>query len=174
MKIRHAEPEDVGGLREVFYRAWLVTYPNEEVGITKEDIEAYFKNSQDPDELQKRADHIRNLPPNHVYLVAEEAAKIVGLLLLVKREVYDQLQAIYILPEHHGKGIGTSLFNEALTHVTKDMIVQVATYNANAIRFYEKLGFVDNGKRFTEERHRMPVSGVLIPEMEMLRKLING
>ncbi len=174
MRIRNAQPEDVAALVEVFYPAWLVTYPNEAVGITKEDVEMFFKNSLEADALKKRSDHIQNLPANHVYLVAEDVSRIVGLLVLVKREQYDQLQAIYVLPEYHGKGIGTSLFNEVLTHVTKDMIVQVATYNANAIRFYEKLGFVDNGKRFTEERHRMPVSGVLIPEMEMLRKLING
>lgn len=50
----------------------------------------------------------------------------------------------------------------------KETIVQVATYNEKAISFYKKLGFVDTGKRFTEERFVMPISGSKIPEMEMV------
>jgi len=49
----------------------------------------------------------------------------------------------------------------------KKTIVQVADYNDKAIAFYQKLGFVDTGKRFTNEKHKMPISGNCIPEMEM-------
>lgn len=51
----------------------------------------------------------------------------------------------------------------------KNIIVQVATYNTNAIAFYERFGFVDTGKRWSDERFRMK-SGAVIPELEMLRK----
>ena len=36
--------------------------------------------------------------------------------------------------------------------------------------FYKKLGFVETGKRFVEERFRLPVSGALLPEMELVMK----
>jgi ribosomal protein S18 acetylase RimI-like enzyme len=47
--------------------------------------------------------------------------------------------------------------------------VEVATYNANAIRFYEGLGFVDTGKRMSDPKFTMK-SGAIIPEMEMRRE----
>jgi len=52
----------------------------------------------------------------------------------------------------------------------KDAIVEVATYNDQAINFYKKLGFVDTGKRFSQENHKMPISGAYIPEMRMIIK----
>ncbi len=52
-------------------------------------------------------------------------------------------------------------------------IVQVATYNKKAIKFYEKLGFKDNGNRHENEKTRMK-SGAIIPEMEMELKEIRG
>ncbi len=76
---------------------------------------------------------------------------------------------LYILPEYQGKGVGKMFWGECVKYFdnNKKIIVQVATYNTGAIKFYEKLGFKDNGKRFSEERLRMPISRVLIPEMEM-------
>jgi GNAT superfamily N-acetyltransferase len=71
---------------------------------------------------------------------------------------------------YQGKGVGSALFNAILPHVDKDLIVYVAPYNERAIQFYEKLGFKDTGKPFTEDRHIMPISGVTIPEMEMIIK----
>lgn len=62
------------------------------------------------------------------------------------------------------------MWNSITTGGEKDIIVQVATYNAQAIDFYKKLGFIDYGKRFTEEKHRMPISGRLILEMELIIK----
>lgn len=162
-------PDDVPQIINVYYRSWLTTYVNDELGITTEDIETFFKDRAEQDEIDRRTEHLANLPPSQHFLVAKDGGKVVGVCRIVIRERCNQLQAIYILPEYQRKGIGSLLWNEIKKFFdpTKDTIVQVATYNTNAINFYEKLGFVDTGKRFTEERHRMPVSGVLIPEMEM-------
>lgn len=59
----------------------------------------------------------------------------------------------------------------ASTDSKKDVIVHLAVYNLKAIEFYKKLGFVDTGKRFSEEAYKMPISGVIVPEMEMILKL---
>ncbi len=166
-------PNDVPQIIDVYYSAWLETYVNEEIGITRDDIEAFFKDQAEQSEIDRRTEHLANLPPNQHLLVAKDGVIVVGVCRIVIREKCNQLQAIYILPEYQRKGIGTMLWNEIKKFFdpTKDTLVQVATYNTTAINFYQKLGFVDTGKRFTEERHRMPISGVLIPEMEMkLRK----
>ncbi len=169
IKIVKAAPEDTLGIQEVFYKTWLATYPNHELGITVEDIDVFFKNRTDPSEIERRAYQISHLPQNESFLVAKEESKVVGVCRLVIRNEYNQLQAIYVLPEYQGRGIGTMIWSEASTFFdpSKDVVIQVATYNKNAIGFYRTLGFIDTGRRFTEERHRMPISGALIPEMEM-------
>lgn len=169
IKISPAKSEDSAGMQEVFYKAWLATYPNEEHGITRDDIEERFK---DPVAgIEQRKKNILEIAGNKKYLVAKVGEQIVGLCRVVKHEDRNELQAIYVLPEYQGKGIGYALWQETKKFFdpTKDTIVQVATYNKKAITFYEKLGFRDNGKRFTEERFRMK-SGNIMPEMEMVLK----
>ncbi|MCC6520703.1 GNAT family N-acetyltransferase [Candidatus Nomurabacteria bacterium] len=163
-------PEDVIQIQEVFYRTWLETYPNEEAGITKEDIEEYYKDRLNPKTIQKRIDALSQLPPNQLFIVAKDGDKVVGVCRIVNRETCNQLQAIYVLSEYQRHGVGNMFWDKGQEFFdkSKDTIVQVATYNKKAISFYEKLGFVDTGKRFTEERHKMPISGALIPEMEMI------
>jgi hypothetical protein len=51
-------------------------------------------------------------------------------------------------------------------------VVEVATYNTNAIKFYERLGFVDTGKRISDPKLMMK-SGAIIPVMEMRREAIS-
>lgn len=131
---------------------------------------ARFKDRLSPETLEKRRTGFTNPPDGHLILIAKDDNKVIGVFRLIKREEVNQLQAIYILPEYQRQGIGHMFWQKALAFFdpSKDTIVQVATYNINAINFYKKLGFIDTGKRFTEERHRMLVSGVLIPETEMI------
>ena len=51
----------------------------------------------------------------------------------------------------------------------KDIQIDTAVYNYQAIKFYEGLGFVATGETFTEEQFRMP-SGGIIREQRMIRK----
>jgi len=167
--IRNAEPADAQDIVNIFYRTWILTYPNEELNITVDDIEEIFKLKNDKKDLDNFSEKIKNLPDNAKIFVFLIDNKIVGVVRMSIKEEFNQLNSIYVLPEFQRKGIGDMLFKECLKYFDKNkkIIVHVATYNTKAINFYEKLGFVDNGKRFTEERHRMPVSKVLIPELEM-------
>lgn len=170
IKIRKATAEDAYEIQNVFYKTWLTTYPDIEYNITKEDIEEHFKNSFTEETLSSLSQKIRDIPKISKMFVAEYENKIIGVCRIFIRENFNQLQAIYILPEYQGRGVGKLFWSECLKYFdkNKNTIVQVATYNKNAIRFYENLGFKDSGKRFSEERHRMPISKSLIPEMEMI------
>jgi len=163
--IRNAQPDDVPSLVDVFYTTWLATYPNAEFGITEDDIHDHYKDSYDPERIEKRKKKITELPENERYIVAEADGKVVGLCRAVIHEDKNQLQAIYVLPEFQGKGIGQMLWNEIKKSFKskKPSVVEVATYNARAIAFYTKLGFTKTGNIFTEDRHRMK-SGNTIPE----------
>jgi len=173
IEIRKAKREDVRIIQDVFYKTWLATYPNEKIGITKEDIEERFKKRLSKEAIQKRIEHICDMSGNYLFLVATNGDSVIGVCRLEKTADYFQIMAIYVLPEYQRNGIGKMFWEEAKKYFRKekDIIVQVAIYNTKAISFYQKLGFTDTGKRFTEENLRMPLNGVAIPEMEMIIKL---
>lgn len=163
---------DVKDIQQVFYETWLATYPNDEAGITIDDIEERFKNRFSDSALQKRIDDMMSETGEKLFLVAKDDVKVVGVCKLVKTELYNDLMAIYVLPRCQRMGVGLMFWEKAKEFfgTEKDIIVQVATYNNKAINFYKKLGFVDTGKRFTQEFLKMPVSGSYIPEMELIIK----
>lgn len=163
--------DDAIGSIEVQYKAWLATYPNEKHGITIDDIEHRYKDAFVGERLEKRKKVISNPPSNEKVLLAKDGEKVVGMCYVVMKEDKNQLQAIYVLPEYHGKGIGTQLWEEARKFFdpAKDIYVEVVDYNEKAINFYKKLGFVDTGRRFQDERFRMK-SGAIFTEMEMVKK----
>jgi len=156
-------------IQEVFYRAWLDTYPNEEAGITVDDVEDRFKDRKSEERLNKRRNDILNLDAHTKILVALHGEKVVGICRAMRDHKENRLNAFYVLPEYQGKGVGTRLWNEVkgFFDQTKDIFVGVATYNSKAINFYLKLGFVDSGRRYTEDRLRMK-SGAILPEMDMV------
>ena len=168
IKIIKTTIEDVRGTIEVQYKTWLATYPNKKAGITIDDIEYRYKDAFSPERLKKREEMIVSQEPNEKYIVAKDGDRVVGMCYAVIHEDKNQLEAIYILPEYHGRGIGTKLWNAVLPFFdkTKDIYVEVADYNEKAIGFYKKLGFIDTGRRFSDERFKMK-SGAMLPEMEM-------
>lgn len=163
---------DARGIQDVYYKTFLQIYPNKKLGIINEDIEKFFENAVTAESLKSREDQIEKPDNNMQFLVAKDGKNVIGLCVAFIKGDFNKLQSIYVLPEYQGKGIGKLFWNEALKFFdkNKDIFVHVAIYNEQAIKFYEILGFMDTGKRFTEERHRMPVSGVLIPEIEMVIK----
>lgn len=173
IKIELAKPEDVRGMQEVFYRTWLATYPNKELGITVDDIEDRYKDAFTDEVLKTRAERIKDPTPGHTLFFAKDGVNVVGLCRMIETENENRLQALYVLPEYQGRGIGMMLWNAAqqVFNPNKDIYVSVATYNKNAISFYERLGFVDTGKRWTDEKYKMK-NGSMIPEMDMVIKRV--
>ena len=170
--IKKPTKEDAHGVQEVFYKTWLATYPNKDAGILKEDIEEFYKSRNSEESIKKREEFFMNIPANELFLIAKDETKVVGVFVVVKKEEFNQLQAIYVLPEYQRKGIGMMFWKKAKEFFdkSKDIIVQVAIYNKQAISFYKKLGFIDTGKRFSDEKYKMPISGAVIPEIEMILK----
>jgi ribosomal protein S18 acetylase RimI-like enzyme len=98
--------------------------------------------------------------------VARSGKRIVGFSVGVKEDE-NELKAIYVLPEYHGRGVGKLLIEPAMKWLgnEKDVVVWVFSHNNQAIRFYEKHGFVKSGKTST-----WPVNGKPIPDLEMVKK----
>jgi GNAT superfamily N-acetyltransferase len=171
IKILKAKPENVRGIQNVYYKTWLATYPNKKYRITAEDIEYKFKDRSKKEEIGKRIAKIKKQSKNDLQLVAKEGNKIVGVCGVEKDASRNKLRSIYVLPTYQGHGIGKMFWNrvQRFFDPRKDIVVHVASYNKNAIAFYERCGFKDTKKRFTDERHKMR-NGAIIPEMELIIK----
>lgn len=170
VKIVKPKISDIAEIQEIFYKTWLATYPNKKIGITKKDIREKFKNRLSEKAIAKRTKEVQNKSGNLLFLIAKENKKITGVCILRKDKKANHLGAIYVLPDCQRQGTGMTFWKKARKFFDKDkkIVVQVADYNKKAIKFYKKLGFQDTGKRFINGKHRMPISGICIPEMEMV------
>jgi ribosomal protein S18 acetylase RimI-like enzyme len=165
-----AIPDDAYGILSVLYKAWLVTYPNPDYGITRDDIEHRFSVCFLPDSLLINQKYIATTEEGSTLLVGKIDGVIVSYCKVLISFHQNQLHALYVAPEYHGNGIGTSMWNIAQQYIDpkKPTIVEVAVYNHRAINFYTRLGFVDTGRRIFNPKFIMK-SGSIIPEMEMRR-----
>lgn len=163
-------PEDVYGIRDVQKETWIDTYPNPELGISREDIIERFKNTPEAQaKLEKRKATFYDSPQIHT-LVAKDEDKIIGFCIANSEE--NRIQAIYVLPSCQGQGVGKKLMQEGLNWLDskKDIYVNVASYNKKAIKFYENFfGFVESARPIHSEVCKLP-SGAVIPEIELVKK----
>jgi ribosomal protein S18 acetylase RimI-like enzyme len=162
VKIEEALPEDALDIIAVQKVTWIDTYPNEQYGITAQDI--LSKNFDDPKRSERWRRIIEANGDEKVW-VAKEGNGLVGFCSAMREQGHNRIRAVYIRPDFQGMGIGRRLMQKAFSWLggEKDVILGVATYNRNAIAFYEKLGFQQQG----EVIPRSLPSGKFIPEIEM-------
>lgn len=87
-------------------------------------------------------EEVRSFFPTAKFVVACDARDApVGLMLMD----CDHLEALFIDPDHHGKGIGKALLQSAIVEhpvITTD----VNEANSQALAFYERMGFQTIGR----------------------------
>lgn len=164
--IRAAKPEDVEEILNVRKITWIDTYPNEPLGITKEEIEEKFK-KEPPSKADEWKESIKN-DPSVTAWIAAAGDKVVGFIMVRKMNDINFLAALYILPEFQGHGLGTSLTEEAFKWFDADKNTElgVASYNTKTIDFYKKLGFEIAGD---DEDYILPFGSVM-PGYKMVRR----
>jgi ribosomal-protein-alanine N-acetyltransferase len=102
--------------------------------------------------------------PAYLFLVAEEAGRVIGYAGLIRLADEGDITNIVIDEAFRGRGTGTELTGQLLEEGGKLGIraftLEVRVSNASAIHVYEKLGFVSEGvrKRFYEK----PVEDAMI------------
>ena len=169
IEVSDASADDVFGISDVQKETWLATYPNEEFGITKEDI--LSEDFRSKGRIEKRTEIINNPESDTKFFVAKCNGGIVGYCCAQKLKEFNKVRSLYILPEFQRKGVGKKLISKAFDFLdlAKPTKLTVAIYNTNAISFYEKLGFA-KGERLMENPEGAFASGREIPEMEMIKE----
>lgn len=167
VSISLAQVADIHGIQEVWFQSWLVTYPNEELGVTRAGVEERWKDRHSDEKTERLRRFIERPNDTERIFVAKEEGEIVGLCRVAREGAFNELNALYVAPIALGRGIGTSLWQHTLTFLdtSKPTYVYVATYNERAVAFYQKKGFKDTGGRVTEDRFR--IDGIMIPQLEM-------
>jgi len=147
--VRLAVPADAPDMAEIHMRSWEVAY--------KDIIPAEYikeKNATRP-ALWKRI----ITDENQYQYVIQKNGKIVGIMCVVPKPQDDvgnevsELEGIYLHPDYYRQGIGSQAmefaYSKAREWGKKVMTVWVFIDNANSIRFYEKCGFITDGKTKT-------------------------
>jgi len=167
MKARLTTVNDAEGVFNVQKMTWIDSYPNEKYGVKREDIVERF--ADEKKFIAKTRKKVEGYGKDICGWVVELDGKIVGFSATYKDKGKNLVGAIYVLPEHQGKGIGKILLQKVLDFLkdSKEIWLEVASYNKNAINFYEKSGFhIVPG---TEGEHEI-IEGKFIPTIEMKRE----
>ncbi|MFC4811658.1 GNAT family N-acetyltransferase [Paenibacillus sp. GCM10023250] len=135
LKIRKMGPSDIQQVQYVAKTSWNVTYK----GIIPLEVQESFLTSAYNDEMM-----LRRLERSNVF-VAELDEKIVGFanFSFVREDGQAELSAIYLYPEHQGKGIGSALLQEGIRNSqgVKEVYINVEKDNEIGRRFYEAKKF---------------------------------
>jgi len=172
IEIVDSSPNDERAIYEVVRETRLDSYPNEEYGVTKEDIASMLltKGSEKYEQIMKKREENSGNNPNFHTWVAKDHNEVIGFCLVVKHEDANEVKSIYVLPKYQGKGIGKALMVKAFDWVDKEKPLKlgVVVYNTQARNFYRKLGFVETGRPWHNE-NPTPTSGKQIPSIEMIK-----
>lgn len=142
--IRDAVGADAEQMRAVAIQSWLDTYTNPDLGID-EDVLLGMLNPT-PERLERdRAALAEGNSAQRAAWVAVVGDRVVGLCTPHHdTERRQRLGALYVDRAWCGRGIGQALLAKALgwRDPARPLLLEVATYNRGAIRFYERNGFV--------------------------------
>ncbi len=169
-RIEDAKPEDVYVIRTIVRDAWVSLYPNEEYGITAEDLSAidWYK----PEGMERRKREITENPDKeHTWVLKDSENKIVGFCKADKLKNFGEIDAMYVIPELKGRGLGKKLMEKAFEWFGPNLEVRlkVVKYNSRAIAFYKKFGFKETTTKVLYQGTTLP-SGKEIPRIEMVKQ----
>ena len=133
--VRKMQENDIKQVQDVARTTWNATYE----GLIPTDIQKKFLSSAYSNEsMQRRMER-------SLIIVAETAERVVGFANFsgVNEVGIVGLGAIYIYPDHQGKGIGSALLRHAIKELdgVKEIYVDVEKDNLTGRNFYEAKNF---------------------------------
>ncbi|MGB8480739.1 MAG: GNAT family N-acetyltransferase [Acidobacteriaceae bacterium] len=170
MLIRPAQPADAMDVARVHVRSWRAAYRN----ILSDD----YLNQLRPEDRAAKYDFASRDPfKPHTLVAVEEGMSpaIQGFATTMPVTDSDmpghgELCALYVDPQHWGKGLGVALVSAARAHMFeygfRKAILWVLTGNVRAERFYQNDGWAADGVR-----RKATVWGIEVDEIRYARQL---
>lgn len=171
IEISAARPEEAQGIQELLRASVFNTYPNEAVGISREDIESLYEKEFSSEGLEGIAKNLAEPKAGVNYFVAKENDKVIGYCHTIEEDKENRLVRLHVLPDRKRERVGTLLWNKAQTVLNprKDTTLWVANYTEEAIAAYKKWGFEETEER----REELLQSGTKRVSIRMVRKAQN-
>jgi GNAT superfamily N-acetyltransferase len=147
-------------------QSWLDTYTNEDLGVTREWIEARNADQLSPEKIAIWKQRLSEYPGGGRWVAKDTDGIVIG--IVTPRRDDDGVQhvgSLYVAKVWQGKGVGGALIQKVIewSDPTSPIELGVAVYNGRAKAFYRKWGFEE-----------IPGSETLfdnmIPEVKMIRK----
>ena len=170
MLIRPAEPADALAVARVHVRSWQAAYR----GL----IDDAYLDSLRPEDRAARYDFTHADPARPFTIVSVDSGQTVGFATIMPSRDEDLLQAgelaaLYLDPEFWDRGIGVALIQAARAELVsrgfKEALLWILAGNARSARFYQKDGWVADGKERTQE-----IWNLILPEHRYRRSLTQG
>ncbi|CAM5690283.1 GNAT family N-acetyltransferase [Streptomyces purpurascens] len=170
LRIREMVLSDCDRVAEIRVRGWQSAYR----GLIPQ---GYLDGLDPTEDAERRRTYFAQADGGVVNLVAEDAGgELVGWachgpyrdgeVLTPDAELY----AIYVHPEHLGRGVGRALLTESVGRCSRAghgrLLLWVLKENGPARRFYERAGFLADGAEEPFE-----VEGTTVPEVRYARPL---
>jgi GNAT superfamily N-acetyltransferase len=151
VELRDATPADAHALATVQVISWRAAYR----GLMPDEVLAGLSV---PEREQRWTERLRDPAPRTSVVVAMDARQLVGFAAvgppLVPADRADSalgdLYALYLDPDHWGRGIGTALHATALDRLVAHDFTHAGLWildgNRRALRFYHRHGWTDTGR----------------------------
>jgi GNAT superfamily N-acetyltransferase len=167
MLLRPAQPGDEMAVASVHVRSWQVAY--------RTLMPQQYLDQLRPEDRAAHYDFATGDPQKPHTIVAVEDETVIGFATLMPSrsedlQGYGELAALYVDPEHWGRGVGLALVHAARAHLVeagfRKAMLWVLVGNARADRFYQKDKWLPDGTRRTDT-----VWGLQVDELGYRRDL---
>ena len=161
MELRRAEPADAIAVARVHVRSWQAAYRK----LMPDD----YLDQLRPEDRAKKYDFGNLDPIRPQTIIATESGGIRGFATTAPAQDsnmsdYGELCALYVDPDHWGRGIGVALVSAARARLFdlgfRNAILWVLVGNVRAERFYRRDQWTPDGGQRTEERWGFKVNDV--------------
>lgn len=148
-RIRLADLQDAEAITIIGKQTFIETFGDQN---TAEDIEMYVNSQFSTDVISSEISD-----PTNSFILILDGDKIMGYAKMRRTDATNhgisesaiELQRIYVLREHHGKGAGAILMQACLDQARQEKFqsiwLGVWEHNTKALAFYRKLGFEQFG-----------------------------
>jgi ribosomal protein S18 acetylase RimI-like enzyme len=165
-KIERPKVGEEKDLAEMHIQAWKDAYVVPESGLTEESIDKQLAHLLEDTTYRKNTiiESLAN-PDRVLYRVVKNRdGEIVGFMHGSKHEDFTELDAIYLLNEVKGTGVGGKLIAEFLKWAEegKPCRLEVFSFNDSSIGFYVRYGFEKTNKELPLFRG-LPVTEMIRP-----------